>query len=200
LVCVVAYRIADEAYNSTHRNKKSIFIRIAYTFNDNSIRNVFEHIKDDINFHLKGLYPNNNFSLEYVYSDGVVNFRSNIPYQKYQPAIQFRQDSLKLLGIKPEDAYYLHDFESILIPIHLNIRQPVIITFRHVCGVDNLYLHSSFSDKPFGYVCRANEKYNKLSKCFPIRDVGFDVWFTIYGKKIFTPEIDMLLLELSFKE
>jgi hypothetical protein len=200
LVFVVVFRIANEAYNFTHKNKRSIFIRIAYTLNDNSIRNVLEHIKDDINLHLKGLYPNNDFSLEYVYSDGAVNFSSNIPRQKYQSAIQFRQDSLKLLGIKPESAYYLDHFESILIPIHLNIKHPAINTFRDVWGVDNLYLHSSFSDKPFGYVCRANEKYNKLSKCFPIRDVGFDIWFTIDGKKLFTPEIDMLLLELSFKE
>jgi hypothetical protein len=82
----------------------------------------------------------------------------------------------------------------------LNIKHHAIIRFRDVWGVDNLYLHCSFSNNHFGYVCRANEKYNKLSKCFPIRDVGFDIWFTIDGKKLFVSEIDMLLLELSFKE
>jgi hypothetical protein len=34
-----------------------------------------------------------------------------------------------------------------------------------------------------------------------MRDVDFDYWFTVDGKKIiFTPEIDIFLLELSFSE
>jgi hypothetical protein len=125
---------------------------------------------------------------------------SNIPRQKYQPAIQFRQDSLKLLGIKPGTPYYFKDFESNIIQIHKNPKRPVMITFKDVWGVDNLYFHSSLSDNHFGYVCRANKKYNKLSKCFPVKDIEFDIWFTIDGKKLFVPEIEMLLLELSFKE
>jgi hypothetical protein len=52
----------------------------------------------------------------------------------------------------------------------------------------------------YGYVCEVGESYHKLAKKYPILNDSFDIWFIIDGKNIFTPEIDSLILELSFIE
>jgi hypothetical protein len=64
-----------------------------------------------------------------------------------------------------------------------------------------LFLHSSFSiSMKDGYVCEVGESYHKLAKKYPMFSDSFDIWFTIDGKKIVTPEIDSFILELSFLE
>jgi hypothetical protein len=102
-----------------------------------------------------------------------------------------------LLGILPGTIHYLNDNESKPIKIHQNRT----ITFKNIYIPKNVYLHSSFSNNSFGFVCKINSDYHKLCKYFPMRDVEFDIWFTTNGKKIiYTPEMDLLLLEISFKE
>jgi hypothetical protein len=139
--------------------------------------------------------------IDYTYSKNQVNFFSNIVYKDFKHPIIFKNDSLKLLGIFPGTKYYFNDLTPGELLIHENRAHPLMITFPNVYNVNDIYVHSSFSNYPFGFVCKVNSDYHKLCKYFPMRDVEFDICFTIDGKKIiYTPEMDLLLLELSFIE
>jgi hypothetical protein len=68
------------------------------------------------------------------------------------------------------------------------------ITFHNVWDRTRLFLHSNFtSSMKHGNVCEVGESYHKLVKKYPVLSDSFDIWFTIIGKNIFTPEIDSLI-------
>jgi hypothetical protein len=80
------------------------------------------------------------------------------------------------------------------------------ISYRYGPRIGNIYeinsicFHTSFSDNPYGYIWKINKSYHKLVKKYALLSGNFKVWFTIDGKKIFRPQIQMFLLKYSFLE
>jgi hypothetical protein len=63
-----------------------------------------------------------------------------------------------------------------------------------------LFLHASFSEAKYNYVCENNESHYKFAKEYPLLYDSFDVWFSSNGTRLTTPEIDFFVLELTFKD
>jgi hypothetical protein len=100
----------------------------------------------------------------------------------------------------PKTVEIMIDVDSALMGQALNNDAHIII-FNNIWDRTRLFLHSNFTlSRKYGYVCEVGESYHKLVKKYSILSDSFDIWFTIDGKTIFTPEIDSLVLELSFIE
>jgi hypothetical protein len=184
MVCIVTLRLANREYNLLHpHNTRRLFLHSSYVVHNNSIEDFLYYSVNNINLRIENKFPGEGLKIKYSYSNNEVKFYSNISYRIFKPVIIFRHDSLKLLGILPGTKYYLNDYSSIEINIPQNNQHPNIITFSNIYIPDDIYLHSSISNNPYGFVCKVNSDYHKLCKYFPMRDVEFDIWFTIDGKK-----------------
>jgi hypothetical protein len=200
MVCIVTLRLADREYNLIHpHNTRRLYIHSSHVIHNNSIEDFLYYNVKNMNLRIQNKFPGEDIKLEYSYSNNEIKLYSNISYQIFKPVIIFRQGSLKLLGIFPGTKYYLNDYSFIEVNIHENNRHPNIITFSNIYYPKDRYLHCSFSNNPYCFVSKVNVDYHKLCKYFPMRDVDFDIWFTVDGKKIiFTPKIDIFYLNYLF--
>jgi hypothetical protein len=112
------------------------------------------------------------------------------------PVIVFASYALKFFNIKQE--------YSLLITPTGN--QIVSIPFDTTHGYSfevwdwiQFFLHASFSDAKYNYICKNNELYHKLAKQYHLLSDSFDVCFSHNGTILMTPEYDFFALELTFK-
>jgi hypothetical protein len=153
------------------------------------------YLTERINAKLDDKFQNTGFMIEILFINNTIRFTTNIPGNVngniYDPKIQFRNGCDNLFHIS------LHR-DALGNPMKYGISINHKLKIINVPDISSLYFHASFSDNSYGYVCRINESYHKLVKKYPLLYGNFEVWFTIDGKNLFRPQIQMILLELSF--
>jgi hypothetical protein len=116
---------------------------------------------------------------------------------QFNPVIVFTGGTLKLFNIRRDftQLISLAGNQTVSIPFDVNYGYSFEVWDRV-----QLFLHTSFSETKYNYVCENNESYNKLAKEYPLLYYSFDVWFSSNCTRLTTPEINFFVLELRFKD
>jgi hypothetical protein len=104
--------------------------------------------------------------IDYIYSNNEVYFYSNIDISNFKPVLFFKYGSIKFLNIFPGTKYYLNDITSNELRIHNNISPTLATIFKNVYNMKDIYLHSSISNNPYGFVCNAGSNCHKNINIF----------------------------------
>jgi hypothetical protein len=112
------------------------------------------------------------------------------------PVILFAGDVLQLFNIRQDYPQLMTILgnQTALIPFDAKYDYSF-----EVLDIFQLFLHASFSDAKYNYICENNESYHKLAKRYLLLYDSFDVWFSTNDMRLTTPQIDFYILELMFK-